>query len=94
MQQNHKSKRTSVRVECLPEGRGGEEAKPGIDIERSKLDELMGKNAMKVRRRKVKGRMMKKILEGLKSWVRVLLTLVVKVKELYDTCNNDRCGKK
>ena len=34
---------------CLPEeGREGEEKKPGTDIVNSKLEELVGKTAMKV----------------------------------------------
>lgn len=47
-------------MKSLPkEGRDEEEAKPGTEMERSKLDELMGTTAMEVaekRRKRKKGR--------------------------------------
>lgn len=48
--------------ESLPkEGRAGEEAKPGMEMESSKLDELIGETAMEVverikKKKKKKGR--------------------------------------
>jgi len=47
-----------VRVWCLPDDEGrrvGEEAKPGIDMVNSKVEEVLGKTAMEETQKRMKG---------------------------------------